>query len=112
MSSFKECKYGCAIQIQWDTELNAFREFDGRLHDRKRCESLRPTNANQVQQQQQQKQQQNPLQKPSEESVQRGISAFTMMTDLIGLVEQTQKLLVTMNGKLDRLLNLVELDKK
>lgn len=29
-----------------------------------------------------------------------------MMTDLIRLVEQSQKLLVTMDGKIDRLLNL------
>lgn len=50
----------------------------------------------------------NPLEKPSEESVQRGITAFTMMSDLIGLVEQTQKLLVSMDSKLDRLLNLAE----
>jgi hypothetical protein len=54
----------------------------------------------------------NPLEKPSEESVQRGISAFTMMTDLTILVEPTQKLLVTVDGKLDRLLNLAELNKK
>jgi hypothetical protein len=54
----------------------------------------------------------NPLEKPSEESVQRGITAFTMMTDLTILVEQTQKLLVTMDGKLDRLLNLAELKKQ
>ena len=44
----------------------------------------------------------------SEESVQKGITAFTMMNDLIGLVEQTQKLLVSIDGKLDRLLNLAE----
>lgn len=50
----------------------------------------------------------NPLEKPSEESVQRGITAFTMMTDLIGLVEQTQKQLVTIDEKLNRLLNLAE----
>lgn len=42
-----------------------------------------------------------------ERSVDNGISAFSMMTDLIRLVEQTQKLLVTMDGKLDRLTNLV-----
>lgn len=41
-----------------------------------------------------------------ERSVDDGISAFSMMTDLIRLVEQTQKLLVSMDGKIDRLLNL------
>jgi hypothetical protein len=48
----------------------------------------------------------NPLAPVSDESVESGFSAFTMMTDLIRLVEQTQKLLVIMDGKLDRLLNL------
>jgi len=55
---------------------------------------------------QQKQQDNNPLAPVSDESVDRGISAFSMMTDLIRLVEQTQKLLVSMDGKLDRLLNL------
>lgn len=42
-----------------------------------------------------------------DKSVDNGISAFSMMTSLIRLVEQNQKLLVTMDDKLDRLLNLV-----
>ncbi len=46
----------------------------------------------------------NPFEKPSEESVQRGITAFTMMADLIKLVEQNQKLLESVNEKMDRLL--------
>lgn len=46
----------------------------------------------------------NPLEKPSEESVLRGITAFTMMADLIQLVEHNQKLLVSVNEKMDRLL--------
>ena len=50
----------------------------------------------------------NPLEKPSEESVQRGITAFSMMTDLIKEVEQIHNLLASMDGKLDRLLNLAE----
>lgn len=44
--TFKACKYNCNTQIQWDTDLGAFRESDGKLHDRKRCESLRTTNGN------------------------------------------------------------------
>jgi hypothetical protein len=43
-----------------------------------------------------------------EESVQRGITAFSMVTNLTILVEQTQKQLVTMDEKLNRLLNLAE----
>jgi len=58
--------------------------------------------------QQQVQEKDNPIAPVSDESVDRGISAFTMMTDLIRLVEQTQKLLVTMDAKLDRLLNLSE----
>jgi hypothetical protein len=53
-------------------------------------------------------------QQPSEyeQSVERGISAFSMVSDLIVLVEQTQKLLVAMDEKLDKLLiNLAELKK-
>jgi hypothetical protein len=47
----------------------------------------------------------------SDESVQRGITAFTMMSNLSILLELTQKHLVTMDEKLDRLLNLAELRK-
>jgi hypothetical protein len=50
----------------------------------------------------------NPLAPVSDESVERGIDAFSMMSSLIVLVEQTQKLLVSMDSKLDRLLNLAE----
>lgn len=39
--TFKACKYCNVTQIQWDTELSAFREQDGKLHDRKRCEGIR-----------------------------------------------------------------------
>jgi hypothetical protein len=69
----------------------------------------------QSQQQQSQQQSQQQQQEPQfkdygvpEESVQRGITAFTMVTNLTILVEQTQKLLVSMDEKLDRLLNLAE----
>lgn len=40
--AFKECKYGCHTEIQWDTSSSSFKEHDGRLHDRTRCEGLRP----------------------------------------------------------------------
>jgi hypothetical protein len=57
----------------------------------------------------------NLLEKPSEESVTRGMTAFEHMTYLIGMAEQTQKqveqihnLLASIDGKLDRLLNLAE----
>lgn len=52
---FKACKYCNVTQIQWDTELSAFREQDGKLHDRKRCEGIRnsgPSSTPQVQQSQ------------------------------------------------------------
>jgi hypothetical protein len=57
-------------------------------------------------------QQSNPLATLSDESVDSGMTAFSMMTDLIRLVEQTQKRVVTVDEKLNRLLNLVELRKK
>ncbi|MGI0042375.1 MAG: hypothetical protein ACRD47_01580, partial [Nitrososphaeraceae archaeon] len=57
---------------------------------------------------QRQQQQQSGLEKVSDESVDRGISAFSMMSDLIKLVKQTQKQVVTMDGKLSILLNLAE----
>jgi hypothetical protein len=50
----------------------------------------------------------NPLEKPSDESIQKGISAFTKMSELLGLVEQNRKLLVTVDEKLTRLLSLAE----
>lgn len=50
--TFKACKYQCNTQIQWDTELSAFRESDGKLHDRKRCEGLRSNGSQQQQTQQ------------------------------------------------------------
>lgn len=43
--AFKECKYGCHTEIQWDTSSSSFKEHDGRLHDRTRCEGLRPNRA-------------------------------------------------------------------
>lgn len=58
--TFKSCKYeegkiASPTQIQWDTKLNAFVEEDGRLHDRKRCESIRGnTNQSSTQRQTQQ----------------------------------------------------------
>lgn len=58
------------------------------------------------QQQQQDNNKNNPLAPVSDESVERGISAFTMMSDLTVLVEQNQKLLVTLDSKMDRLLSL------
>jgi hypothetical protein len=97
MSSYKECKYGCSIQIQWDTEVNAFRESDGRLHDRKRCESLRPMNQGphyyQLQQQQQQQiqQQQYPPSQPT-------ISDLLLQIKLL-------------HQKIDRLLNQIDVAK-
>jgi hypothetical protein len=46
------------------------------------------------------------IEQPEQSSVDKGISAFSMMTDLIRLVEQNQKLLTNLNEKVDRLLNL------
>jgi hypothetical protein len=43
--TLKACKYGCNTLIQWDTQINAFKEEDGTLHNRARCESLRPLGA-------------------------------------------------------------------
>lgn len=55
----------------------------------------------QVQQEQQQQQ------TDYDKSVNDGISAISHITSLIRLAEQTQKLLVTMDGKLDHLTKLV-----
>jgi len=36
------CKYGCNTQLgQFDTKENKYKETDGTLHTRKRCESLK-----------------------------------------------------------------------
>ncbi|MGH9983571.1 MAG: hypothetical protein ACRD8W_06400 [Nitrososphaeraceae archaeon] len=60
-------------------------------------------------QQQEQEQEQQPSTdfQVSQESVDRGITAFTMMTALIGLVEQNQKELVKLNEKVEYLTKLV-----
>jgi ATP-dependent phosphoenolpyruvate carboxykinase len=47
--TFKACKYCNVTQIQWDTELNAFRESDGTIHDRPRCENQRVQHNQRVQ---------------------------------------------------------------
>jgi hypothetical protein len=60
-----------------------------------------------LQEQQPNQEQASPLYHVSDESVDRGISASSMMTNLIGLVEQNQWVLVSLEGKIDRLLNLV-----
>jgi len=79
-------------------------EEDGTKHLHK----LKDQQLQQLQQQQTQPQPQLQSKQTSEyeQSVERGISAFSMMTDLIRLIEQTQGLLVTLDGKIDRLLNL------
>lgn len=59
-----------------------------------------------AQQAKQQQPQAEPFPKISDESVQRGITAFTMMSDLIGAVEENKQQLVAINEKLDRLINL------
>jgi hypothetical protein len=66
------------------------------------------------QQPKQQRQQQAPQEQPkfrdynlSEDSVQRGITAFSMVTNLTILVEQTQKQLVSMDAKLDRIISML-----
>jgi hypothetical protein len=80
-------------------------EDDGTTHQHKMKHEQQPKQ----QQLQEKEQTSSSLYQVSDESVQRGITAFSMMTNLILLVEQTQKLLVTMDGKLDRLLlNLAE----
>lgn len=70
--TFKACKYGCNTQIQWDTELNAFRESDGKLHDRKRCEGLRPAGVSSQPQQQQ----------PSQQTQQQTTQQTSVRTDV------------------------------
>lgn len=40
--SYKTCKYGCNTQIVWNSKLSKFVESDGTVHERDRCESLRP----------------------------------------------------------------------
>lgn len=56
---------------------------------------------------QQSQAQQQPKQTDYDKSVDNGISAFSMMTNLILLVEQTQKSLVTLNEKVEHLTKLV-----
>ncbi|MGI8720550.1 MAG: hypothetical protein ACR2KF_08520 [Nitrososphaeraceae archaeon] len=37
------CKYGCNIQLgEFDTNQNKYKELDGTLHTRERCESQKP----------------------------------------------------------------------
>lgn len=71
------------------------------IHKQQEQQQQQPTK------QQQQQQQQSGLEKVSDESVDRGITAFSMMSSLIVLVEQTQKQVVSMDEKLDRLTKLV-----
>lgn len=40
--SYKTCKYGCNTQIVWNSKLSKFVESDGTVHERERCEALRP----------------------------------------------------------------------
>lgn len=43
MAQNRTCKYGCNTTLgEFDIDQNKFRELDGRLHTRDRCESLKP----------------------------------------------------------------------
>ena len=86
-----------------DQGKTVYIEEDGSPHVHKLAQQQQP--------QQQQQEQQEPEFKDygvPEESVQRGITAFSMVTNLTILVEQIQKQLFTMDEKLNRLLNLAE----
>ena len=43
--SVRLCKYGCNTALSWDTKISKFVEPENNftIHDRPRCESLRPT---------------------------------------------------------------------
>ena len=46
MAQQRTCKYGCNTTLgEFDTAENKFRELDGTLHTRDRCESLKPKQA-------------------------------------------------------------------
>lgn len=49
MATWRLCKYGCNTEISWHTKLNKFVESDGTVHDRIRCESIRPNTNERVQ---------------------------------------------------------------
>ncbi|HZD34034.1 MAG TPA: hypothetical protein VE130_02420 [Nitrososphaeraceae archaeon] len=82
-----------------------YKNRDGSPHQHR--EKLQQQSQQQTQQQLQPQQQDEPFEKVSDESADRGITAFTMMSDLIGLAEQNQKQLVTINEKIDHLTKLV-----
>lgn len=43
MAQQRTCKYGCNTTLgEFDTAENKFRELDGTLHTKSRCESLKP----------------------------------------------------------------------
>lgn len=43
MAQQRTCKYGCNTTLgDFDIDENKFRELDGTLHTRDRCESLKP----------------------------------------------------------------------
>ena len=72
-------------------------EEDGAPHQHKTNKGTGSGNISLTDQQQQQSKQ-----TEYERSVDNGITTFSHLTSLIRLVEQTQKLLVSMDGKLDR----------
>jgi len=37
----KICDYRCGMTIQWDKKESVFRELDGKVHNKQRCESLK-----------------------------------------------------------------------
>jgi hypothetical protein len=74
-----------------DQDKTKYLNEDGTKHIHKTKEQLQPSRDFEV----------------PEESVQKGITTFTMMTALIRLVEQNQKELVTLNEKVDYLTELV-----
>lgn len=117
------CKWCGRVEI---TFSDAFKSKSGKFIPIEKASGVphkctaNPNNQQQQQQQQsggnssssnQAQTQQQPKQTDYDKSLDNGISAFSMMTDLIRLVEQTQKQMITMNEKLDRLLNLAEIRK-
>lgn len=84
--------------------------LDGKTEDGKTIYKNEDMSPHQHKQKQQQQQQQSGRINPTEQAqteydkpVDRGINAFSMMRDLIRLVEQIQKQIVTIDEKVDRL---------